>query len=88
MHIGLFFLINLVVAGVICVLAYVNGHGVGGIALRGIGTLVALQAAYAIWLFAVAWMAPPETRERSRAAKVADRTPRPTKMSAQPRDRA
>jgi hypothetical protein len=88
MHIGLFFLINLAVAGAICVLAYVNGHGAWGIALRGIGTLVVLQAAYAIWLFAVAWMAPPEARERSRGAQAADRTPRPTKMSAQPRDRA
>lgn len=88
MHIGLFFLINLLVAGAICVLAYVNGHGVGGIALRGIGTLVVLQAAYAIWLFAVAWMAPPDARERSRVAQAAERTPRPTKMPAQPRDRA
>jgi hypothetical protein len=56
MHIGLFLLINLVVASAICVMSYVNGHGAWGIALRGIGTLVALQAAYAIWIFAVAWI--------------------------------
>jgi hypothetical protein len=34
-----FFLVNLVVAGAIGVMAYVNGHGAGGIAWRVIATL-------------------------------------------------
>jgi hypothetical protein len=33
--------------------------GPSGIALGVIGTLVVMQAAYAIWLLAIAWMAPP-----------------------------
>jgi hypothetical protein len=88
MHIALFFLVNLVVAGAIGVMAYVNGHGAGGIALRVIGTLVALQLAYAMWLFAIAWIAPPGARER-RPAKGAAATGRaaPGKITARARDR-
>lgn len=56
MHILVFFLINLVVAIAMGVMAYVNGHGAGSIAWRVIGTLIVLQAAYAIWVGVVAWL--------------------------------
>jgi hypothetical protein len=58
MHLALFFVVNLAVAAGIGVMAYMNGHGFGGIALRAGGALVALQATYAIWVLAVALMTP------------------------------
>jgi hypothetical protein len=86
MHIALFFLVNLVVAGAIGVMAYGDGHGAGGIALRVIGTLLALQLAYALWLFAIAWLAPSGARGDALAKGAGDKTRRPGKITARARD--
>jgi hypothetical protein len=88
MHIGLFLLINLVVASAICVMSYVNGHGALGIALRGIGTLIALQAAYAIWIFAVAWIGARRDRHEADTAPGSDRSVRSAEVATRQSDRA
>ncbi len=53
MHIAVFILVNLLVASAIGVLAYLDGQGAWGIIWRVGATLIALQAAYALWLAAV-----------------------------------
>jgi hypothetical protein len=53
MHLALFFLINLAVAAGIGAMAYLQGFGGWGIALRVLGALVILQAVYALWVLAV-----------------------------------
>lgn len=82
MHLALFFVVNLAVAAGIGVMAYMNGHGFGGIALRAGGTLVALQAAYAIWVLAVALMTP---KAHSDAQGAQDEAPAQTPEAQHPR---
>lgn len=86
MHLALFFVVNLVVAVAIGWMAHVNGHGAGGIAWRVIATLIALQAAYAVWLCVIAWIAPPSKADRTRAEPRLDRTPNPGKITGRTRD--
>jgi hypothetical protein len=86
MHVAVFFLVNLVVAAAMGVMAYVNGHGAGGIAWRVIATLVAMQAAYALWIAAVAWLAPPSEDETAKTEPRTEAEPRPSKIAARSRD--
>jgi hypothetical protein len=82
MHLALFFVVNLAVATGIGVMAYMNGHDVLGIALRAGGALVALQAAYAIWILAVALMTP---RGQAEAEGTQDEAPAQTSEAKHPR---
>jgi hypothetical protein len=86
MHLAVFFVVNLVVAGAIGVMAYVNGHGPVGIAWRVAATLIAMQALYAIWLLVIAWIAPPRDEDAARGKPREDVTPRPGKITVRPRD--
>jgi hypothetical protein len=61
MHVAVFVLIHLAAAVAVGVMAVLDGHGVFGTLWRVAATLIALQAAYALWLLAVAWIAPPSS---------------------------
>lgn len=86
MHVAVFIVVNLVVAIAIGVMAFADGHGAGGIAWRMIATLVALQAAYALWIVALAWIAPRATEDRERAETADDGKAGGGKMASPPRD--
>jgi len=82
MHLALFFMVNLAVAAGIGVMAYMNGHGFAGIALRAGGALVALQAAYAVWVVAMALTSP---KGHADAQGAQDATPAQTPEAQHPR---
>ncbi len=86
MHVTVFFLVNMVVASAMGVMAYLNGHGAGGIAWRVIVTLIVLQAAYALWVLAVAWIAPPTEDEAAHSKTQNETDPGRDKLGAQSRD--
>lgn len=86
MHIAVFFLVNLVVAVGIGVMAYIDGHGALGIAWRVGAALIVLQAVYMLWIIAVAWIVPHKADEGSMRETPVDPQPRQVKLSQSPRN--
>jgi hypothetical protein len=75
MHVAVFFLVNVAVALTVGAMSWFQGFGVGIIALRVIGTLIVLQAAYALWVIVITHLSPRETKRRAApAAPAQDRT--------------
>ncbi|MGP1356866.1 hypothetical protein [Roseicyclus sp.] len=67
MHVGLFFLVNVAVALAIGAMTYFQGYGAGIIVLRVLGTLVVLQAVYALWIILLTHLSPKEAEATRRA---------------------
>lgn len=86
MHIALFFLVNLVVAVGIGVMAHLDGHGALGIAWRVGAALIVLQAVYVLWIIAVAWIGPHEADEGAKRETPVDPKPQQVKLSQSPRN--
>lgn len=86
MHIAVFFLVNLVVAVGIGVMAHLDGHGALGIVWRVGAALILLQAAYVLWIIAVAWIVPYRADEGQARETPVDPQPRRVKLSQPPRN--
>ncbi|MBF9030316.1 hypothetical protein HKCCE3408_07900 [Rhodobacterales bacterium HKCCE3408] len=68
----MFILVNLVAAVAFGALAYREGYGIGGIALRVVVVLIAIQVCYVLWLVISAWLSPSADEDTAETETAGD----------------